>query len=329
MSKKIDFSKYEFRCSQLSLITGRSLLSISTLDNEIKDLLEEKLTLTSKTGRTIKWTETKQKSLDSKQTKRKESSVVNGLIIPKTMQSELRKIYRMEKYNRNFPFTNAYVQKGIRQEEEAITAYQDYRNKKGIQTYFKKNTQRLKNGWLSGEWDLPLLPEIKKTKEGFDIKCPWALKTFPFAEDDLVGAYKDQNNGYMWLTGAEKWTTVYVLVNGTEHSINNEKIKWELALTTAKQGSPVDDPEHPFYSEYIEKCREIEKMMIYDYDRFMNDNSGHQLEIKKDEWYGEGYDIPLNERVLEKTVERDESAIEFYKERIIIGREYLLKLNGQ
>lgn len=322
MSNKIDFSKYLVRCSQISKITGSALLGISDLDNEIKDLLEEKLTLKSKSGRTVKWTETKQKSLDSKQAKRKESVVVNGLILPKTMVSELRKIYRMEKYNRNFPFTNQYIQKGIQQEEEAITLYQNYRNAKGIRTLFSKNTERIKNGWVSGEPDLgqqgvPIL----EWKEGWDTKCSWSLETFPFPEDDLVAGYEAQNQGYMWLTGAEKWTTVSVLVNATEHQVNNEKQKWFYSLQM-----PADEDDR-YWEDYVEKCREVEKMMIYDYERFVHNNPAHDMEISKDEWFGEGYDIPLEERVLEKTTEFDPKAIEFYKERIELGREYLEKLS--
>ncbi len=319
-----DFSKYEFRCSQLSKITGSELLGISELDTEIKDLLEEKLTLKSKSGRAIKWTETKQKSLDSKQSKRKESTVVNGFVLPQTMKSELRKIFRMEKYNRNFPFTNQYIQKGIAQEEEAITTYQNYRNSIGKRTLFSKNTERIKNGWVSGEPDLgqqgvPIL----QWKEGWDTKCSWSLATFPFPEDDLVAGYEAQNNGYMWLTGAEKWTTVSILVNATEHQLNNEKLKWFYALQMPA------DADDKYWDDYIEKCREVEKMMIYDYDRFVKNNPGHNMQITKDEWFGEGYDIPLEERVLEKTVERDEKAIEFYKERIELGREYLIRLSEQ
>jgi len=319
-----DFSKYEFRCSQIYKIASGSLLSVSDLDNEIKDLLEEKKTLTSKTGRKVKWTEKKQKSLDARQAKRKNYDVVNGFILPKTMTSELRNIFRMEKYNRNFPFTNKYIQKGIQQEEEAITTYQNYRNSIGKKTLFSKNTERLKNGWVSGEPDLGQFNvPIKEWKEGWDTKCSWSLETFPFLEDELIDQYNFQNQGYMWLTGAKKWTTVSILVNATEHQLNNEKQKWFYALQM-----PASE-EDKYWSDYQKKCREVEKMMIYDYERFVKVNPYHDLTITKDEWFGEGYDIPLEERILEKTVEYDESLIELFKERIEIGREYLKTLQNK
>lgn len=318
----INFKNYEFRCSKLSKIASGKLDSISYLNSEINDLLEEKTTLKSKTGRTVKWTDSKQKNLDSKIDKKRSCTILNGLIVPKTMQSELRKIYRMEKYRRNFPFTNQYVQKGIQQEEEGITLLQIYRNLKGQKTLFTKNSKRIKNGWVSGEPDLGVFGvPIKEWKEGWDVKCSWSLETFPFKEDYLVSSYEDQNMGYMWLTGAEKWTTSYVLVNCSEHQLNNEKMKWFYALQMPA------DANDKYWDDYQDKCKDVEKMMIYDYERFVKQNPYHDLVISKEEWFDEGYDIPIEERVIEKTIYRDDDKIEFYKERILFCREYLIKLD--
>lgn len=317
----IDFKKYEFRCSQLSKIGGK-LYSSSSLDSEINDLLEEKTTLKSKTGRSVKWTESKQEKLDSKIYKKNNSTILNDFFVPKTMQTELRKIYRMEKYRRNFPFTNQYVQKGIQQEEEGITLLQTYRNLIGEKTLFTKNKERIKNGWVSGEPDLGLFGvPINQWKEGWDIKCSWSLESFPFKDDNLLQGYEDQNLGYMWLTGAEKWTTSYVLVNCSEHQLNNEKMKWFYACEMPA------DANDKYWDDYQEKCKEVEKMMIYDYERFVKHNPHHDLVISKEEWFGEGYDIPIEERVLEKTSYMDDKKITFYKERILFCREYLMILD--
>lgn len=318
----MNLSEYEFRCSQLSKITGGT---IGITENESKDLVSLSMRkMRSATGekdaagKIIKpLTDKMEEKLIELVAKKKDKT------IPKTMQSELRKIFRMEKYNRNFPFTNQYIQKGIQQEEEAITVYQDYRNKKGIRTLFSKNTVRLRNGWVSGEPDLLDNKDIKKCKEGFDTKCSWSLQTFPFKEDELDSTYETQNQGYMWLTGAEKWTTAYILVNATEHQIHNEKMKWFYSLQCPA------DADDKYWEDYVEKCREVEKMMIYDYERFMHNNPNHQMEITKDEWFGEGYDIPLEERIVEKQSTFNPELIEFYKERIQIGREYLKKLNNE
>lgn len=342
----IDFKNYKFRASQIHLImTG----TIGCTDKEQEKIEELELRKTTKVKLTAKqekdWillsaetelSESKLKKLNDLNYKKNSvigltPNMVEELAelikkreskeLPKTMRNELRKIWRAETYNRNFLFTNKYVQKGIIQEEEAITLYQRYRKEiLKINTFFTKNTERLKNDWVSGEWDLPTLADIKKTNEGFDIKNSWSLDTFPFPEDDLTTQYQWQNRVYIWLTDAKKWTTTYCLTNGTEYLVNNEKMKHYYALNSPGEGDK-------YFDEYIIKVRDVEKMMIFDYERFVEVNPFHHMEITKEEWYGEGYDIPLANRVLEKTVERDESAIEEMKERITIARQYLNSLN--
>lgn len=317
----MDFSKYEFRSSQVSKISGGSLEPVGDIKIEIKDLLEEKLTGINKNGNKTKWTETKIKRLETLQEKEKSPLVCNGFILPKTMANELIKLHREEKYKRNFIFTNQYLQKGIKQEEEAITLYQIYKNIIGQRTLFTKNKKRLHNGWVSGEPDLgPYGVPLLEWKEGFDTKCSWNLQTFPLADEPLDQTYEDQNQSYMWLTGAEKWTTAYCLVNATEHQVNNEKLKWYYALEMP------NDADDKYWEDYQQKKREVELMMIYDYERFVDLYPGHDMEISKDEWFGEGYDIPVEDRVIEKFSERDDSRIKHFKDRIGISREFMSKL---
>lgn len=315
-----DFSNYQFRASQVHLLMAGTIGLTDLQKAKMSDYIarkkaSEKGELDDK-GKPVKpLTPNMEEELKSliEANEKKE--------LPKTMIAELRKIHRAETYNRNFVWTNKFVQKGILQEEEAITLYQDYRKQVlGINTFFTKNTERLVNDWFSGEWDLPTLADVKKMKEGFDIKNSWSLDTFPFKDDELSNQYFYQNQVYMALTGAEKWTTVFCLVNGTEHLVNNEKQKHFYALNMPNEESDL-------YKKYEEKCRDVEKMMIFDYDRFVSMNPYHNMEISRDEWYGEGYDIPLEDRILEKTVSRDENAIKELQERIVIAREYLNSLN--
>jgi len=308
------FSKYQFRASQAHFLMTGTIGITDIQENELNVLLNRKKA--SETGLKKPLTAVMEAKFSELILKRDSKE------LPKTIQTELRKIHRAETFNRNFLFTNKYVQKGILQEEEAVTLYQMYRKDiLKLNTFFTKNTDRLKNDWFSGEWDLPTLDEIKKNKEGFDIKNSWGLDTFPFKEDELDKNYYAQNQVYMDLTGAEKWTTVYCLVNGTEHLVNNEKQKHFYALNMPGNA---DDK---YYDEYVNKCRDVEKMMIFDYERFIKVNPFHNMEISKDEWYGEGFDIPLKDRVLEKTVYRDETFLKELKERVVIGRKYLNSLN--
>jgi len=288
----------------------------------IDDLIKEKQTLKSKTGRTVKWTETKQEKLEKLQ---KIQNAPLFDLLPKTMKSELRKIHRSETYGRNFSFTNKYVEKGLSQEQEAITVYQKYRKEVlGESGFFRNNKDRLSNDYTSGEADLCDNNDFATCTEGFDIKCSWELETFPFKEDKLDFAYECQNQDYMWLSGAKIWTTAYVLVNITEDLLNKEKLRWFYAL-----GSPDESNENEYeqYQNFIDKCKELETRYIFDYDSFIEKNPGHIMEISRSEWHEKGLDIPLEYRVIEKTVEYDQSLIDKFIERIEISREYLKHLD--
>lgn len=318
MKKKIDWSTYRFRSSQVHKLLVGKIEQDAEIDVKIAELINKRDVLVHENKR-LKWTETNAKDLDNL-IQKKNTPLFKRL--PKTMVNELRKIHRSETYGRNFSFTNKYVQKGIEQEEEAITIYQYYRNKVlNIPTFFTNNKERLKNDWISGEADLTDTNDFKECNEGFDVKCSWELETFPFAEDDLDPAYEIQNQCYMWLSDTENWKTASVLVNCTERLLDNEKKKWFYSM-----GSPMNEDDKN-YLEYIEKAKETEKRLIFDYDKFVKENSGHLLETTRNEWYENDYDIPLKDRVIEKSSFRNQSTIEDIKARIIIARDYLKNLD--
>lgn len=317
----MDFSNYKFRSSQVHLLMTGSIGVTKNQEEEIKLLFDEKSTGINVNGNKIKWTPTKDEKLKDLLAKQKNKE------LPKTMQSELRKIHRAEMHNRNFNFTNKFTQKGIVQEDEAITLYQNYLNRNGNIVLFTKNETRLKNDYITG------LPDINPTllngiKTGFDVKSSWELETLPFQDDPLISAYDWQNQSYCWLTDSQEWITASCLVNIHEHGLNNEKLKYFYAL-----GSP-SSYEDEYYDEYVTRCKEIEVRLIFDYDLFVERYPYHNLEMSRDEWMetvnpatGEkGYDIDMVDRVVEKKTVFDESRIEDLKERIEIAREYLTNL---
>ena len=129
----------------------------------------------------------------------------------------------------------------------------------------------------------------------------------------------------MALTNSQMWVTAYVLVNATELLVQREKEKWAYALATDGM-LPNDMPEHPNYDEFISKCKDVEKMLIFDFDRFVNNNPAHLLEYTRKEWMGEGNDIPLEDRVIEKVSYKDDSFIAKLEHRAKLGRTYLNEL---
>jgi len=317
--KTIDWSTYKFRASQIGKIMTGSLPTKGEYKARIEELENERDTLTNINGRKVKWTENKQLELDK--LIEKENTPLFELL-PKTMTTELRKLYRSEKHNRNFSFTNKYVQKGIAQEDEAISVYKTYLGK----SLMLNNKIRLENDYVSGEPDLTDTNDVNNCNEGYDTKASWELDTFPFPEDKLDSDYEYQNQTYMWLTKTNKWTTVYVLVNTTEDLLHKEKMKWYYAL-----GSPEEhlEEEYERYLEYENKCKELEVRLIFDYNKFVKSNPNHQMFIDKIEWFEKGYDISLDHRVIEKVSHYDQYKIDDIKERIEISREYLQYLDGK
>ena len=71
---------------------------------------------------------------------------------------------------------------------------------------------------------------------------------------------------------------------------------------------------NPEYNEtYIEKCKQIERNMIFDLGEFMKEYPHFELHSDPSEW---SYDIPKNERVHEITFDRDDDKIQKMYERI-------------
>lgn len=325
MSREIDFSKILFRASQMGKLLVGTIGLTEIQEQEMRCLEIEKATGVNANGRNIKWTDTKKERLE------KLKKEFNNPTMPKTMQTELRKIYRAEKYNRNFGFVNKYVIKGITQEEEGITNYQSYRNSNGHRCFLTKNTERLYGEYHQGEHDISpfkLVIEGVDKKIGVDIKCSWELDTFPFPEDVINPDYEAQDDVYMILTDSDMWITASVLVNTTEQLLHNEKMKYFYALDSPNEMS--DKPrEIANHKEYIEKCRELEKRLIFDYDRFVSIYPYHNLEWSREEWMEAGNDIPLQDRVIEKVVYRNKERERFIVERAKIGRKYLESLQKQ
>ena len=309
----MDFSNYLFRASQLSKLTVGNIGLSEAQGKRISELEYERDKGINLNGNKVKWTNNKNDEY------KKLIKIRDEEPIPKTLQTELRKIHRAEKYNRTFSFTNKYVQKGILMEEDGITVYNHWCLKMGRKVFFKKNDKRLYNEFISGEPDLCDSNDIENCEEGFDIKCSWDLDTFPFNGDKLDKSYEYQNQGYLWLTGAKRWKTVYVLVNAPDHLIHNEKQKIYYGL-----GAPVDGSE--LYNKYIQLCKEIEQRMIFNRAEFEKRFPLFDWETTKEEWEEGGFDIPIEDRVIEKDTTPNQELIDDLKERIKFSRQYLNKL---
>lgn len=230
--------------------------------------------------------------------------------LSQTAKTHLRTIYREIVTGRTEMITSKYFEHGNFGEEYALTMLA-----KRLKRMIKKNTERISNEFFSGEPDTYIGETIYKVTHGFDTKCPFSVFTMPFSGDELDAIYYYQNMTYMALTGAEKWTTVYCLINHSLDSINKQKQSAWFKHGCEWKG--VTD-------EYIAEATEIEKNCIYNKAEFLKSYPHYDFDCK--DWQ---YDLTDEQRVKTFTVERDEAVIEAMKSKVEKAREYLAELHQQ
>jgi hypothetical protein len=147
----------------------------------------------------------------------------------------------------------------------------------------EKNKLRLDDGFIMGEWD------FDKKDIVFDIKCSWDLWTFyrniKFIESPRSCVYYPNMQGYMKLLNKPKSKVVYTLVDTPKELIEREK----RYLKNGFVGS----------EELLEEAlKELEKNMTFS-------------------------DIPMERRIIEIPIERDDEYIENIQKCVIACREYL------
>lgn len=206
-------------------------------------------------------------------------------VISETTKTFLREYYIKKKYNKIKNFENKFIQKGLLVEEDALTQYSVF--KKEI---YNKNDIELSNDFITGTPDTFIGNDIYNANTIIDIKSSWSIFTFFDSKEDKTNKqYYWQLQGYMWLTGAQNAKLVYCLINTPEQLIIDEKrrLSWKMGLI-----------DYDINEEYIEASKLIDQNNNYD-------------------------DIPLNEKIHEIIIERNEDDIEKLKNKIITVNEYL------
>lgn len=209
----------------------------------------------------------------------------SGKGMGETCKKRLVKVFVEEKYGREDKLENKYIKKGLQTEEDAITLYSRV-NK----TIYFKNTETISNDYLIGTPDLSdHKNDIRKAKTIIDLKSCWDLFTFWNARTGAINKdYYWQIQSYLALTGAEKGILAYCLINTPDVLIYDEKKRLQYKMGVISDSDP----------NYIEACAAIDHNMTFD-------------------------DIPLNERMFEIQINRDDNAIQLLYERIKKCREYM------
>lgn len=116
-------------------------------------------------------------------------------------------------YNRKKEFTSKYTIKGNINEDESIDFVSDFLNL----GFIVKNEKHFENDYLTGTPDI-ILPDLL-----IDVKNSWDCFTFPFFTNKIPNDdYYYQAQGYMELTGINKFKLVYTLTDTPFYLIEHE-----------------------------------------------------------------------------------------------------------
>lgn len=141
-------------------------------------------------------------------------------LLSETAKTYIKQLYRELKYNRKKGLINKYIEKGLYNEETAITMLSELDKK----MYFK-NEKFFENDFITGTPDI--ITDII-----IDIKCSFDIFTFPFPDDKINPMYYWQMQSYMALTGKQMAKLAYVLTDTPEFIIKREKtnLMYKLAV---------------------------------------------------------------------------------------------------
>lgn len=157
-------------------------------------------------------------------------------------------------------------------------------------TFYKKNKQVYENDYLIGT------PDIITEDGVIEIKTSWDIFTFhSVIRKSINKDYFWQVQAYMELTERNSAKLVYCLVDATPEMVQDakKKLSWQMRV--------ID--EHVDQA-YIDACAEIDKSMTFG-------------------------DIPIEERYLAITIERDDDLIEKAHERMDVCRAFLNQLTDK
>ena len=201
-------------------------------------------------------------------------------LLSKTAQKHLLEVYITEKYGRKRDIQTKQMRKGIEVEEESINLLSLYLKKP-----FSKNEERFTNDYISGHPDI--------IDDGIiDIKSSYDLWTFlGNLPDKLDSLYYWQMQSYMWLTGKQKATIAYCLVNTPDSIVEQEKYYLLKNMDVISEESP----------EFVREAMKLELNMRFD-------------------------DIDIEERILMFNIDRSEDDILRIQHKVEKAREFLSEI---
>ena len=288
--EKYDFSDYKFRASGFGdLVAGGKDLTVKEKERVIA--YQEKDKLTPK----------QQETLDDIIKKRDTVELSKGA---KTL---LRKMRREIKFKRRREINSKYLTKGIELEETAIDWLSMHHD-----TMFTNNKERREDEYFTGECDI---------EEGYDTKVSWSLDTLPDPEEPLKTIYEFQDRIYMRLWKRKEWTTssiaLSMLKDEIKRTLYGEQWKW--------------------VGEEIPTYRKVEIIKYYCYEEkyFIQMLAANDVVVNQEsdektiDMFQSFVEIPMHERIVEKTVKFDKKIDDKMVKIAILAREYMQSIEDE
>lgn len=195
-----------------------------------------------------------------------------------TAKTHLKQVYIQAKYGRSKDIQTRAMTKGLECEDDSILMLSKYNGE-----LYQKNEERFSNDYITG------LPDIITTDTIIDVKTCQDIWTFhDKVGESIPDLYYAQIQAYLWLTGRTRGQIAYCLADATPQMVMDEQ------LYAFKKGQFVTE----LSPEYLEKCDQIEKAMIYQ-------------------------DIPLSEKIWVVNIELDQEFIEKIPQKVQKAREFL------
>ena len=208
----------------------------------------------------------------------------DDIMLSETCKTYLIQSYVFAKYGRVREIQTKQMIKGTISEDDSIKLFAALEKRP-----YTKNEYRLSNEYITGCPDLHDHPNIIESTEIIDIKTCWDIFTFLSNVDNFDNDfYYWQIMGYLALTGSQIGTIAYCLVSTPDSIIEGEKYNLLKRLDVVTEEAP-------------EFKREYQKLIANrKYD-----------------------DIPMQDRMLAYSIERNDDDIEMIYKKVEKCREYL------
>lgn len=252
---------------------------------------------------------TRGKELSQKQVEsfHKIGSKINAEIsLSSTACSYLDELVQQDRLGFSNSISTMQMRKGIIRENDSIKLLSEFLGYELV-----KNTERLDNGFWNGEWDLNDL----RAEATRDIKTSWTKESHSNkVSTQMESSHFWQGQGYLDLTGMNYFIVNHCLIDSLNDHVDREVYKLI---------------QNPFYTDDNWNLNEIAIPAIVELvtNHFVTIDAlksfCEQSSTVKLSWFENFYEPPIDARIIEKVVERDEKAISQMKELVILARDYM------